>query len=199
MPDEPDEPDAPERLDLGPVEEKAFDVNGLGLDLSKGKTRFSAGVFDNILPKFDLSQSEAFKNAASITETMRGRQIELDRTVADMFAAERAEKDGALDRQHRALDLSAQLVEQQRLLVETQQETLSLLSRQEEGAARDRRFDQAVLLVAVIAVVAPTVTTVAVTSHNWFWSVFTAVASSIALGLLCLLVTSERRKRADTP
>ena len=184
----PDEPDAPEPLDPRDVGEKLFDPNGLGSTLPK---------ID--VPKIDISQSEAFKKAASISETMRDHQIEMDKTLAEMFAAERAEKDDALDREQRALDLSAQLVEQQRLLVETQQETLSLLSRQEEGAARDRRFDQAVLLVAAIAVVAPTVATVAVASHSWFWSVFAAVASSVALGLLCLLVTSERRKAAGTP
>lgn len=139
----------------------------------------------------------SFNLARDIQQQQRALDIQLE----DISRATRMQREAQVGREKSALQLSGQILEQQRLLVESQKRMLDaqqqLLDAQlEQGAEAlaDRHIQHAVLLVAVLGITATVVAAVGAATSSVLWSLFAGLGVTVALSLLTLIVMSERGK-----
>lgn len=117
---------------------------------------------------------------ADIAET-RAESDRLAAQAADGFIASHRAK---LEREKRALDLSAEILDHQRQLVEMQSALLELQQQQSAEARVDRRIQYVVLIVAVLALAIPT----GLASHSLWWGVAAAGAAILGCALIGLVI-----------
>lgn len=143
---------------------------------------------DHLTTRF-AAQGEALR---ILNEQMQDRQDEM---IAQAEAAgERAfqAESDRIDRERKALELSAGILE-------TQQALLARQESQAADAAHDRRLEYAVIVLAILAITVPLATTVAQTTKSWGWTVLAAAASLAACLILALLIVRGRQGKESLP